>query len=88
MNKPLSEQMQKLVERRERAIGKGIETRARTNADHIRSMTDEELGKYLSAAFHCYGCPARKFCDSVDHLYECHETLADWLQQPYEEVRT
>lgn len=85
MNKPLSKQMQKLMERRERAIGKGVETRARTNGDRIRAMSDAELGKYLGAAFHCYDCPARKFCDSVDHLYECHEALAAWLQQPYKE---
>lgn len=56
-----------------------------TNGDRIRAMSDEELGKYLGVAFHCYGCPARKFCDSVDHLYECHETLVAWLQQPYKE---
>ena len=74
MNKPLSEQMQKLVERRERAIGKGIETRARTNGDHIRAMSDEELAKFLS-----------KFVQerTTDSTYM--QTWLDWLQQPYKE---
>ena len=43
MSKPMSEQMQKVAERYERATGKKFGHK--TNADHIRSMTDEELVK-------------------------------------------
>ena len=45
MSKPLSEQMQKLAARYEKATGKKFG--ARTNADRIRAMTDEELAEFL-----------------------------------------
>ena len=45
MSKPLSEQMQKLTARYEKATGKKFG--ARTNADRIRAMTDEELAEFL-----------------------------------------
>ena len=41
MSKPMSEQMQKLAARYEKATGKKFN--AKTNAQKIRSMTDEEL---------------------------------------------
>lgn len=43
MSKPMSEQMQKLAARYEKATGKKFN--AKTNAQKIRSMTDEELAK-------------------------------------------
>ena len=45
MSKPLSEQMQKLAARYEKATGK--KCGARTNADRIRAMTDEELAEFV-----------------------------------------
>lgn len=45
MSKPLSEQMQKLAARYEKATGKKFG--ARTNADRIRDMSDEELAEFL-----------------------------------------
>ena len=45
MSKPLSEQMQKLAARYEKATGKKFG--ARTNADRIRAMSDEELAEFL-----------------------------------------
>ena len=89
MNKPLSEQMQKLMERRERAIGKGFETRARTNGDRIRAMTDEELARFLlkllrqgvdcfaEGVFPYHPCPQ-------DH--DCRKCGVNWLQLPYKEA--
>lgn len=74
MKKPLSEQMQKLVERRERAIGKGIETRTRTNADRIRSMPADEMAKFLS-----------KFVQERTTGSTYMQTWLDWLQLPYKE---
>ena len=62
----------------------------KTNADHIRSMTDEELAemfckKYLCKTFGanaCYGsapiCPAVKLCGSG------HNGILEWLKQPKE----
>ena len=45
MNKPMSEQMQKLADRYEKATGKKFDVK--TNAQKIRSMSDEELAKFL-----------------------------------------
>ena len=45
MSKPLSEQMQKLADRYEKATGKKFGVR--TNADRIRAMSDEELAEFL-----------------------------------------
>ena len=47
-----------------------------TNADRIRAMTDEELGKFLSI----YGCP----CHARDCRASCEDCVIDWLQQPAE----
>lgn len=70
MSKPMSEQMQKLATRYEKATGKKFN--AKTNAQKIRSMTDEELAKLFEEL--CY--------DSMAHhaKYWLH-----WLQQPAEE---
>ena len=45
MSKPMSEQMQKLANRYEKATGKRF--CGKTNADKIRAMSDEELAKLL-----------------------------------------
>ena len=45
MSKPMSEQMQKLADRYEKATGKKFD--AKTNAQKIRSMSDEELAEFL-----------------------------------------
>ena len=45
MSKPMSEQMQKLADRYEKATGKKFD--AQTNAQKIRGMSDEELAKLL-----------------------------------------
>ena len=46
MSKPMSEQMQKLAARYEKATGKKFG--ARTNADRIRSMSDEEMAVLIA----------------------------------------
>ena len=43
-----------------------------TNADHIQSMSDEELAKYLSEIGYDEGWPSAKYA-------------LDWLKQPTEE---
>ena len=45
MSKPMSEQMQKLAARYEKATGKKF--CGKTNAQKIRDMSDEELAKLL-----------------------------------------
>ena len=56
---------------------------AKTNADHIRAMTDNELAEFLAPAFSCYRCPARLFCEKNDAGIGCHELVLNWLKQPY-----
>ena len=52
-----------------------------TRADHIRSMTDEEL-----AAFVCSLCDCtHDRCPGIDYCRKGHKGLIDWLKQPYKE---
>ena len=53
-----------------------------TNADHIRSMTDEELAKLLLDPVDEKVCP--NGCDGCDG--DCDGKMLNWLHQPYEEV--
>ena len=65
MSKPMSEQMQKLAARYEKATGKKFD--AKTNAQKIRAMSDEELAKLL--------------CCTGWRMFEQKECL-EWLQRP------
>ena len=65
MSKPMSEQMQKLADRYEKATGKKFD--AKTNAQKIRGMSDEELAKLL--------------CCTGWRMFEQKECL-EWLQRP------
>lgn len=51
-----------------------------SNADHIRSMTDEELEYFLCKTLKtdCGKCFAKEYC------YNAHNGFEDWLKQPYE----
>ena len=57
------------------------DTNVTTNADHIRSMTDEELGSVLFGALSANICP--NGCDNCDG--DCDKHTLDWLKQPYKE---
>lgn len=57
-----------------------------TNGDRIRTMTDEELSKFLcdfrtgsAGEHHCAGCKAEEYCRTG------HNGMIDWLQQPAKE---
>ena len=65
MSKPMSEQMQKLAARHEKATGKKF--CGKTNAQKIRAMSDEELSEFLSSITYGRETPwceqfAEKFC--------------------------
>lgn len=51
-----------------------------TNADRIRSMTDEELAKFFCGRLDCYGgdCPGKHLCRPGNN------GLVEWLKQPAE----
>ena len=59
-----------------------------TNADRIRSMSDEELAEFISRIEigdfgpQVYG---KTFCDMCKGQYECDDCRLWWLQQPAEE---
>ncbi len=59
------------------------EQKMQTNADKIRSMTDEELGKWICSIMSSdccqWTCPARHMCGLNDN------GLVKWLKQPAEE---
>ena len=58
--------------------------KSQTNADRIRSMSDEELAEFI------YRCEmseidyAKTFCDLCNGQYKCGQCRLDWLQQPAE----
>lgn len=67
----------------------GVKAHKPTNADRIRSMSNEELSKFLcefrscdSDGHPCSGCKAERYC------YTGHTGMEDWLQQPAEEEDT
>ena len=61
----------------------------KTNADHIRSMTDEELGRFCIALTDDgwpYACKNKPECDPVPKdPSDCNECFMNWLKQPYKE---
>ena len=65
-----------------------------TNADHIRSMTDEELAEYLwvetdKTFNYCDVCKHYRLtaphCAVRSQGSECIKARVDWLKQPYKE---
>ena len=55
-----------------------------TNADRIRSLSDEELAGWLVDATVC-----ERVCDEDEYCHgnECVKRVTDWLQQPAKEER-
>lgn len=53
-----------------------------TNADRIRSMSDEELAEWISSIFDCHydTSMCADFCN-----HNCDERNLTWLRQPAEE---
>ena len=79
MSKPMSEQMQKLAARYEKATGKKFG--ARTNAQKIRAMSDEELAEFIKhIKVRAALCKAVGNDDAFEELCS-----AEWLQKPAEE---
>ena len=80
MSKPMSEQMQKLTARYEKATGKKFG--AKTNAQKIRSMSDEELAEFLWN-FNLADVSTGKMGEFGPHMFR--HRLKEWLQMPVEE---
>lgn len=60
-----------------------------TNADRIRSMTDEELAELIGDTIDCGFCKDMANYDvcpvSADNDRNCYKYWLDWLQQEVEE---
>ena len=57
----------------------------KTNADRIRSMTDEELAAWIaSMTTVCECCAEINECESPKCFNKCLHGVEDWLQQPSE----
>lgn len=54
-----------------------------TNADHIRSMTDEELAQYFGRVGFCNTIIPKHYC--LDQKVCSRECVVRWLKQPYKE---
>ena len=50
-----------------------------TNADHIRSMTDEELAEFLDSVY-CHG-----WSKGANNIFDDDPYYHDWIKQPYRE---
>ena len=53
-----------------------------TNADRIRSMTDEELAEKFSAHVQCFGCPL--WNGNACYRKDCKDHWLEWLKQECE----
>ena len=62
--------------------GQGVQKRIITNADRIRSMTDEELAEFMALNTDCYYCRAKDNdrCASLATT-PCGDIWLDWLKQ-------
>ena len=60
------------------------ERKQQTNADRIRSMSDEELVEFIDRCEMGDIDYAKTFCDLCNGQYECDQCRLDWLQQPAE----
>ena len=55
----------------------------KTNADHIRAMSDEELAAWIaSMTTVCECCAEINECESPKCFNKCLHGVEDWLQQP------
>ena len=55
-----------------------------TNADRIRSMSDEELAEFLTDSGCCIASEKGVDCSQVDECGICGVVIRDWLQSEVE----
>ena len=64
--------------------------REKTNADRIRSMSDEELAIHLNSGWECSTCKEQIWIDNKFSLGGCDMNCVghclEWLKKPAEEV--
>lgn len=55
--------------------------RKQSNADRIRSKSDEELAAWLRVVADCEGCPAVESFDECRHGKDCEDKWLKWLRK-------
>lgn len=55
---------------------------ALTNADRIRSMSDEELSEFINALTVCDCCVYDVNCMEYNNIPKCRKGVLGWLQKP------
>lgn len=58
-----------------------------TNADYIRSMSDEELAEFLCSISNCWTCVAMGTCGIFRLEDERADGMKKWLAEPCEEKK-
>lgn len=53
-----------------------------TNADRIRSMSDEELSEFINAITVCDCCVYDGKCTEYNNISKCRKGVLEWLQKP------
>ena len=51
-----------------------------TNADRIRSMSDEELSEFINALTVCDCCSYDGICSEYNNIPKCRKGVLEWLQ--------
>lgn len=59
--------------------GQGVQKRIISNADRIRSMSDEELAELWWERVDCGECPVHRDCRMTGQ--DCKKLALDWLKQ-------
>lgn len=62
-----------------------VDPKPRTNGDRIRSMSDEELARFLNSVEVCENWPLERCYRATDAT--CIACTLDWLKQPAKEVK-
>lgn len=63
-----------------------VDPKPQTNADRIRSMSDEELAALLTGSLVCDYCVNNHSVDTCFELPTCTKGVMAWLKQPAKEV--
>lgn len=67
-----------------RTVEKLLRQNRKTNADRIRSMTDEELAEFIAYSTSCETCVVRKGGSYECHNTNCSTAWLDWLKEEAE----
>lgn len=68
------------------AFNRSVDDKPMTNADRIRSMSDEELSEFINDSIACDHCIHDSHCNEFDNYQKCLEGVLNWLRLPVEDT--